>query len=99
MSNHIHINRPPPANRLHECTMTAYLEPWPDMTPTVVPPLRTANQLAWCHKCRRRRRAKNLMVVRQEWYDPMVYCADGCAEFKKKRNAQARRRYARKKKD
>jgi hypothetical protein len=92
----LHINRPPPAKPLHECTLTIHLD---GKEPMVLPPIcDTPNQLAYCYKCRRRRRAKNLLVIRQAWYDPYIYCADDCVTFKKRRNAQARRRYAARKK-
>ena len=32
-----------------------------------------------CHKCRRRRYARNLRIIAQAWYDPMIFCAGGCA--------------------
>ena len=60
-------------------------------------------ELAWCQNCRRRRRLKSLEVVLQAYYDPSFFCADraDCAKAKTrgnaKRNAAARRRYARKK--
>ena len=31
-----------------------------------------------CHKCRRRRYARNLRIIAQAWYDPMIVCAGGC---------------------
>ena len=31
-----------------------------------------------CHKCRCRRWAKNLVIIAQAWYDPMIVCAGGC---------------------
>ena len=33
-----------------------------------------------CHKCRRRRYARNLRVIAQAWYDPMIFCAGGCVK-------------------
>lgn len=49
------------------------------------------HKLAWCHKCRRRRRLKNLRIIAQAYYDPMVFCAGGCAP--KKRRAPRGRAY------
>ena len=31
-----------------------------------------------CHRCRRRRYARNLRIIAQAWYDPMILCAGGC---------------------
>ena len=39
----------------------------------------------WCHKCRRRRWAKNLVIISDGWYDPMIFCAGGCPRRRRAR--------------
>lgn len=38
-----------------------------------------------CHRCRRRRWARNLSIIAQAWYDPMIVCADGCRRAARRR--------------
>lgn len=38
-----------------------------------------------CHRCRRRRWARNLRIIAQAWYDPMIVCVDGCRRASQRR--------------
>jgi hypothetical protein len=34
-------------------------------------------EIFWCYECRKKRRAENLTVIAQEWYDDMIFCSEG----------------------
>lgn len=69
-----------------------------DGEPRTLPPIaRSERTPARCFKCGARKWAKNLHVVRDAWRGPLIRCADGCRAHKDRRNAAARRRYARRK--
>ncbi len=50
-------------------------------------------QLFWCYECRKKRRAENLVIIVQEWYDPMIFCAPnkGCNGPETKRGTRRKR--------
>ena len=55
------------------------------------------NSLAWCHRCRRRRRARNISIIAHAYYEPMVFCTDAqeCRAYT--RATRRRQRRARRK--
>jgi len=76
---------------LHEATLTVDLD---DGEVRVFRPVTSPYALARCHRCNRRRRARNLLAIHDAWRGSLIWCADGCAAWRKRRNAAARRRYA-----
>ena len=74
MTLHIHWTAPrQPATRFYvDC---------PGRVPPRMLIRRSGHKLAWCFKCRTRRRLKNLDIVEQAYYDPMYFCrVGGCAK-------------------
>ena len=75
--------RPPAAQPLTRFVDDAMVEYGGLVIVTVYP----ARRQFRCHRCRARRWAKNLTIVVQAWYDPLVICADRCRRRKRTRRA------------
>ena len=56
-----------------------------------------SDSLAWCHRCRRRRRARNLSIIAQAYYEPIIDCTDETECRAYTRVTRKRQRLARKK--
>lgn len=46
------------------------------------------HKIAWCSRCGRRRRLKNMLVLAQAWYDPAWFCAE-CPPRKRRKRRPA----------
>ncbi|MEK7112454.1 MAG: hypothetical protein AAB875_03940, partial [Patescibacteria group bacterium] len=70
--------RPPASQSLTHWSETIFLGPRARSPRKVFHHRTNPRSQVRCHRCRRRRYARNLCIIAQAWYDPMIVCAGGC---------------------
>ena len=86
IGNGVTLCRPPDAQPLTRWSETVYLGPHARSPRKTFHHRTNPRRQVRCHKCRRRRYARNLMIIAQAWYDPMIFCADGCCQARRRRD-------------
>ena len=91
-SGRIHVNWCPPLQSATRYRIEIPSRDW-RAKPTYFRVTRSGHLLAWCARCGRRRRLRNMVILEQAWYDPIWFCRVCPPKHRLKRaSARAQRR-------